>query len=212
MKFKTADSSELKKAGKLQIARAEAIEAYARLEHSMCFLFGYLLGGGCVAAFPKASAVFFNITSARNRNKALEKLLELEHGNKYDIFWYGEGKPGGIGGLFKLIKQLDQSRNEIIHWSVSRTLSTTDFDAQMEKLVPGEIFAYSPNGRSISIDELNDFVKKANFVVGSIMAFSSTSEKTIPDAVRDPWLPIFQSPVAYPPPSNHPLSQTDKAP
>jgi hypothetical protein len=211
LKVTTVDINAVRKAGKLQIARANALEAYARLERALAILLGVLLGGA--AMFPKANAIFFNMTSARNRNKAIKKLLELEHGNKYNIYWHGDGKPGGIRGLFKLINQLDQSRNEIIHWTVSRTIFTTDLDAPMEKLIPNEFF-YRPGSRIILIGDMNDFTNKANFVSGSVLAFAFNTSKEfpIPDNARAPWLPIFQLPVSYPPPSNHPLSPSGKAP
>jgi hypothetical protein len=191
---------------KLQIARAEAIESYAGVEQSLSNLFGSLLG----TTIHKAAAVFFKLTSAHNRNKIIESLLQLEHGSEYDIYWHGEGQPGKKGGLFNIIYNLDQTRNEIIHWYVMRNPAITEF----EKLVQPNLTAYRPDSKALSISELDAFTQKATFVNLSISAFlfNTTKGVQVPDSARAPWLPIFQQPVIYPPPSTHPLFQRDKTP
>lgn len=132
MKVTTVDINAVGKAGKLQIARAAAIEAYARFEQSLSIFLCDLLG----TTMPKASAVFYKITNASGRNKIFENLIKIEYGNKYRIYWHGEGKPGGKHGLFKLIYQLDDTRNEIIHWTASRILTTSELNKEIETLVP----------------------------------------------------------------------------
>jgi len=59
LKFKTINIIAVKKAGKLQIARANAIEAYASFEHSLSNFFCDLLG----TTMPKAGAVFYKLTT-----------------------------------------------------------------------------------------------------------------------------------------------------
>jgi hypothetical protein len=210
LKVTTVDINAVRKAGKLQLARAEAIEAYARFENCLSILFGLLLG----TPSPKSSVIFYKITSANNRNQIIESLIKIEHGDKYKVNWHGDGKSGGKSGLFKLIYQLDQTRNELIHWTVVRTIATTELNAQIEKLVPPNMFRFQNIGKTISIAELNNFIAKANFVSGSVLNFAINTAKAVrvPDSARDPWLPIFQQPATYPPPSGHPLAPTPKAP
>jgi hypothetical protein len=210
LKITTVDIDAVRKAGKLQLARAEAIEAYARFENCLSILFEFLLG----APSPKSSVVFYKITNANNRNKIIESLITIEHGDKYKVYWHGEGKPGSKSGLFKLIYQLDQTRNEIIHWTVARTIATTELNPQIEKLIPPTMFGFQNVGKTISIAELNNFIAKANFVSGSVLSFAINTAKgvQVPDSARDPWLPIFHQPATYPPPSGHPLAPTPKAP
>jgi hypothetical protein len=210
LKVTAVDINAVRKAGKLQLARAEAIEAYARFESCLSILFGFLLGTPSL----KSSVIFYKITNANNRNQIIESLIKIEHGDKYKVYWHGEAKSGGKSGLFKLIYQLDQTRNEIIHWTVHRTIATTELNAQIEKLVPPNSFRFQNVGKAISIAELNNFIAKANFVSGSVLNFAINTAKGIQvhGSARDPWLPILQQPVTYPPPSDHPLAPIPKAP
>lgn len=117
----TVDLGSFTRDGKLQIARALAIEAYANLEQSLCHLFGILMG----SPTDKAAIVYFKLYNASVRNKIIEELLEKAHHSKFDIFWHGQPGQSGvpkIPGLFTHIRQLDEKRNQIIHWHVVRDI------------------------------------------------------------------------------------------
>ena len=101
------------------VERARAIDSYARVEHSLSSLFADLLGthrdiGGIV---------FFKITNASARNAMIESLLEKKHGATYEAFWSGIPNTPNKRGLFTLVRQLDQTRNEIIHWTTVNSVS-----------------------------------------------------------------------------------------
>ena len=94
--------------------RGKAIAAYADLEQSLCHLFSYL------SDIPRniAGIVFFKITSARSRNALIEELLtKRKQRQKYSAFWKA---------YFKDMGQLDQRRNEIVHWMVVSVIDTAD--------------------------------------------------------------------------------------
>jgi hypothetical protein len=107
---------EIDPAQSLQLARAAVIEGYAGVEESLASLFAALLG-----AWPHhAAVVFWRLTNTSSRNKIIEQLLTSRFGTQFDSYWHGQKH---VGGLFTLIRQLDQTRNELVHWRVRRTFS-----------------------------------------------------------------------------------------
>jgi hypothetical protein len=192
----------------LQIARANAIQAYANMEQSLCTLFAYLL-----ATVPeKAGVVFFRITNTNSRNNILSSLLGLMHESRFDAFWYGAQ---GQLGILKLIRQLDQRRNEIVHWHV---VDNIDLEKQtrQQTLAPPNFWALAKNmGSAISITDLVEFCTKADFVQRLLIMFwviQTQPATNLPEPERQTWLDIFARPIAYPPPDTHPLSRNYKAP
>jgi RecB family exonuclease len=92
------------------VARANAIQAYAKLEFSLSIVFSRLLG----TQPDIAGLVFFRITNTYQRNGILEDLKKHRFGNEYNLFW---------NSIMKIIRQIDQRRNEIVHWHVVNDLS-----------------------------------------------------------------------------------------
>lgn len=83
--------------------RGKAINSYAILESSLCLLMTTLSGTP-----PGVGAtIFYRIASARARNDILTKLVKKRHGAKFNIW---------LNSFIKAVGQLDQTRNEIVHW------------------------------------------------------------------------------------------------
>jgi hypothetical protein len=190
---------------KLAIARAAAIEGYASVEEGLANLFALFLG----TAPEKAGAIFFRITNTHSRNRIMEQLLESSLGKKFDAYWHGAKHESG---LFALIRQLDQSRNEIVHWRVRRTFSLKDSSLETrDELVPPNVWQQNPNTTMISATTLNEFRAKADFVHRSLTMFNIFVRPG--NVVPQPaWQEIFSAPVAYPPADTHPLSPNYKEP
>jgi hypothetical protein len=195
-----------------QIARSVAIEAHANLEFVLSKLFAQLLH----ADDARAAIVFFRITNARSRNAIIEGLLEREHGEQYDIYWHGEpGDDKGkrkTRGLLALIRNLDDRRNEIVHWHVIRSYGITPsgFKKQAEELRSvGSWYKLPGQTQKITTESLTEFTAKCEFASGSIhkfVKFTTTEAIPIDPVERETWLQIFLQPVSYPPSDNHPLS------
>jgi hypothetical protein len=141
--------------------------------------------------------------------------LEKSHGEQYNIYWYGA--PHQKNGLLRLLRQLDDRRNHIVHWHGRTDIAFSgDSYAASESLVPPNFWGGSP--ASISTSDLNEFIQKAEFVRRSINMFHwITTRTTQPvgegfDTARATWLQIFQQPVSFPPENTHPLSPSYKAP
>jgi hypothetical protein len=194
--------------GKLQLARAFAIEGYAKVERSLSLLFASLLG----TSLDKAGVVFFRITNTHSRNTILETLLQKAHGDKFRVYWQGTRTESG---LFTLIRQLDQRRNELVHWHVLNEIAIAETShTSREVLKPPNFWNRPTDTQSISVEDLAAFILKADFVHRSLNMFHmATSDMfQITEAEREPWLRIFEQPVSYPPPDTHPLSPNYREP
>jgi hypothetical protein len=183
----------------LRMSRGKAIEAYASIEESQCAICADLLS----APPDYAGIMFFKITSARARNRAVDGLLSKRFGNTYNLFW---------NALLKRINQLDQRRNEIVHWQTINEVGYEDGVATHEyKLTPPNIWDMKPTTPFITSEDIDDFCKECDFLMRSMNMFRVTVILTgvVTDPVeRQTWLDIFQQALVYPPPSGHPLSQT----
>jgi hypothetical protein len=197
----------------LRTARAHAIEAYARIESELCYVLSALLG----TRHDTASIVFFKITSARARNDIIVDLLEHIHQDQFDLYWHGQ--PGGgskkrVPGMLTLLNQLDQRRNEIVHWHIVGN-SFAGPDGQLKRwddLRPAFFWARS-NATPISESELREFSVKADFVERSLSVFWKfvRHPQKFKPAELAIWQQMFQQPATYPPSKDHPLYQNPKA-
>lgn len=184
---------------RLKIARAEAIEAYSGMETSLAFLLARLLG----TSPDLAGIVLFRITSTRARNKIIEQIIKRKYGSKFNLYW---------NSVLKFIGQLDQSRNEIVHWQMQllpnfgrppkRLLTSAT-----ARLVPPNIWDRR-RGKAKHVEQtLTDFALKCEFAEAAVWFFSlyATGMKGGSRKMRATWRDIFQQPLAYPPLDTHPI-------
>jgi hypothetical protein len=185
---------------KFTVARALAIEGYANVEQALSSFFSFLLG-----TKPDSGAiVFFRITNTHSRNRIIKDLIAKVHGDSYKAYWHGAKH---VPGMFSLINQLDDQRNQIVHWHVIASIDLEN-KSQTSKLAPPNFWSYGPHSTNITIYQLIDFAMKSDFVFKSINMFHWITGRKHPisDADRAPWLRIFETPPTYPPPNTHPLS------
>ncbi|NJM33469.1 MAG: hypothetical protein HC850_00855 [Rhodomicrobium sp.] len=192
------------------VERAKAIQAYASVELALSHLLAILLG----TSFDLAGLVFFRITSANSRNAIIESLLEKRYGTTYQAYWHGIPNTPHKRGLFTWIKQLDQRRNEIVHWhTVNNIHIEGDTHTSTLTLSRPNAWAFRSEIQSITVEDMCEFCAKAAFASRSITMFmlllNGDLEK-IPDA-KQTWHDICQQPCIYPPPDTHPLSQNYEA-
>jgi hypothetical protein len=210
----TFDLGSIVRDGKLQFARATAIEAYGNLERSLSLVFASLLG----TTNEKAGTVFFRIVNARFRNDIIDDLIKKVHSTKFDAYWNGQPGQSGIPrvpGLFTHIRNLDERRNQIVHWHVVNEIALdSDPPSHIEVLAPPNFWSEANRKSRITVDGINEFIAKAVFVDRGISMFyvMTSGQLPIPAEQAEPWLRIFQQPVPYPPPDTHLLSPNYKAP
>lgn len=151
----------------LLIERARAINAYASIETALSTLLAQLLG----TDDESAAIVFFRLPNARSRNAIIEALLKKRHQATYDIYWNGVPKTADNRGLFDLIRELDQRRNEIIHWHTSNYIRIEDGGVVAEaQLTPPNFWTRSDHPR-LTDNDLRAFSAKADFVSRSVVMF-----------------------------------------
>lgn len=162
-----------------------------------------------------AGIVFYRITNTSSRNAVIESLIEQRHGSKYEAYLNGIPNTPNRKGLFSLIRQLDQRRNEIVHW---HTLHDVVMDAGKTTstlyLTKPNAWSFPTEVQKITVEDMQAFCEKATFTAKSIAHFDLTAAGWITDetALRDAWIEICQQPCIYPPPDTHPLSPNYKAP
>jgi hypothetical protein len=196
----------------LQIARAEAIEAYAEVESELCYVLSALLN----VRHDTTAIVFFKIGNTGSRNSIIASLLDHVHGDKFKVYWHGQ--PGGgatpkVPGLFNHIKWLDLRRNEIVHWHrVSSASGGPDgITKHWEDYRPPFFWARS-KAAPINKSALDSFITRATFVKQALHIFWMATRHPqkfakFGEGALEAWLQIFQQPLPYPLPEDHPLRQ-----
>ena len=185
----------------LWIAIAHAIQSYAQLEQSLCHIMAYT---GDIKG-DVAATIFFKIAAASARNSILEKLIRKKFGDRFNLFW---------NAFFKDLRVTDQRRNEIVHWNVVNSISFKDEHTAVvtPTLNPPNFWDRDKNTPSLGIPELVAFIAKCStYSRLCTMFFASTSGKMPLDAAKE-WLDIFQQPLVYPLPEDHPLNRKPPKP
>ncbi len=176
--------------------RGKAIQGYAMLEQSLCFLLAALSG----MERNIAEIVFYKITNADARNKILEKLIHEKHGRKYNLFW---------NEYFRQLHTIDVKRNEIVHWLSAMNVALNTQDVMivgMTLIHPASLGQKKPPPNQITSSDLIDFATKCEiFSRLSTMFVGATYDPQMPDAIKRTWLEIFQQLLIYPLPASHPL-------
>jgi hypothetical protein len=193
----------------LMIRRAYAIDAYARVEQSLCGLFGHVMG----TTRELAVIVFYRITNTHSRNRIIEELIEKRYGDAYNAYLNGIPNTPHRSGLLSIIRQLDQKRNEIVHWHMGLTFRVPQRVGPSLMKPDTHPFTLDPNHPIITSDEMIDFSRKAYFVSRSVNGLLwFLQNKTADDPACATWQEIFAQPASYPPPDNHLLSRNHVEP
>jgi hypothetical protein len=195
----------------LLIWRARAINGYAELEQSLCSLFATLTG----SPMDVAATIFYRITNSHSRNGILESLPERKFKTQFEAYWYGIPNTPHKRGLFTLIKQLDQTRNQVVHWhTMANITAKEDGTNDVLMTLTGPNFWMGGDTPALTAADLRQFVDKASFTSRSINMFLMIACLDVPvnAATRQTWLGIFQQPCIYPIADTHPLSPNYKEP
>lgn len=185
----------MSKVEELRKARVAALEAYSELEHSIIRLLGFLASTDLFVAY----AIFTRIGSTHARIAIARDLWRLKFKDADNPF---------INSTFKSIRELDQRRNNIVHWTLG--MAVTDDREDESFLAPGALHKFVYGDGRLSAHDLTEFSLECWFVSAHITMY--LLHQTHPEAVPDepsPWLDIFQKPIDYPPlEQSHPLFQS----
>jgi hypothetical protein len=98
-------TSRSKARDQFNIARAEALNAYAMLEKGLAFIFAKCSGGDVRIS----TLVMSKIVNTRARNEIVQRAVDMRTVNTFKTF---------TNSLFALIGQIDGERNKLVHWHV----------------------------------------------------------------------------------------------
>jgi hypothetical protein len=149
-----------------------------------------------------AGIILFRISNARARNKAIELLIKKKYGAKFNSYW---------NSVFKFITQLDQTRNEIVHWHMRITPNfgrTGKLTSATTELVPLNIWEHRRGKGRYSERDLINFSLKCEFAEAAVWSFVTyVAIRRGHRKMRATWRDICQRALVYPPPDNHPICQ-----
>ena len=185
-------------------ARGKAIQSYAVLEQSLSRALA-LLGGMTLEI---AATIFYKITSTGSRNAILEKLIHKKHGQKFNLFW---------NSYFRELRTIDIKRHEIVHWLSATNAAFNDQHMLLVgvMLVPPTYWGADPTLPRLLTGDLTAFSEKCDVFSRLCVMFTGATDEEgdRPDpAIFAPWLEIFQQPLVYPLPMDHPINQMPVTP
>ncbi|MBR1151879.1 hypothetical protein [Bradyrhizobium sp. JYMT SZCCT0428] len=185
--------------------RGKAIQSYANLEQGLAGLLSHLAG----ASREAAATILFRISSSDSRGKILEKLFRQKYSTEFNLF---------RNSFFDQLRPLDIARNEIVHWNAACEAGCDEHgnETAVVLLIPPAATAgtFAKNTPKKYVSDIRLFSDKCSFYTGLIGMFPLMMEPNphIPEDVRRTWLEVFELPVAYPPPTGHPLFRTEPVP
>jgi hypothetical protein len=178
--------------------RGKAIQSYAILEQSLCHAFAQLAD----MKLETALVIFYKITNTGSRDSILERLLHKKHGTRFNLFW---------NVYFKELRKINTKRNELAHWLSALNAALNDQNIMLVGITlihPSSLVNQQPE-KHLTSNDLIEFSSKCQiFARLCIMFCLVTSDKTLDEDTKKTWLEIFQQPLVYPLPADHPLNQT----
>lgn len=182
---------------RFKMARADAIDAYSGLEIAFARLFAVVLG----TKPDLAGVVLFRVGNSRARNNMIEQLIKRKYGSKHNSYW---------NSVFKLVGQLDHTRNEIVHWTIN-VLPNFNRSGKLTSatvlLVPPNIWDRRRGKQKLTERDLKAFALKCEFAEAAVWSFVMFALAPRNRKRRAVWLNIFQQPLVYPPPEAHPIRE-----
>lgn len=180
----------------LHVARGVALDAHAGFEQLLLEVFAHLMDTN----LKFGGIVFFRLTNAGLRNRILEDLIAAKFKGRFDLFWFGTPKQDG---LMKLIRQVDQRRNEIVHWKSVFSISGTTFE-----LTPPNVWNETGRPNRITVDDIYEFTAKCDCLrhyAGNFNWRTTIYREGENSDKSRAWLDRFDQPPSYPPDEDHPL-------
>jgi len=193
--------------------RGRAIQAYAGLESSLCGFFSELTG----MARQASPIVFYKITNAKVVVEILQDLLTLKNQSEYAAFW---------SSLKKMLHQVIQQRNEIVHWTTVGFLGAAPGRPKTILMKTASLASFRPTpadqnadavaeaiaNQQITPTQIVNFTNKVLFLAHLCSMFTMEVSGVLSGPTDQSWREIFQKPIEYPPPKGHPLNTSPETP
>lgn len=177
----------------VRLARADAIQAYASIETSLCMLMAHLLNTNNNIA----GIIFYRIVNTRSRLAILSDLMKTKYGDSYKTFW---------NSVVKILRgDIDPRRNEIVHFHVGQHIHVEEESRIIETyLVPQNYWRSRDD--FLRLCDLVEFNNKCDVISRMLNIFTVFQMGHMPPSGAGAWHDIFQRPLLYPLPDTHPLS------
>ena len=145
-----------------------------------------------------ATTIFYKITNTGSRSKILERLLRRKFGTTYNLFW---------NSYFKELTRIDLRRSEIVHWlsAMNVALNTDNMMIMGVTLIAPDSLGSKSEPQQITSKDLVAFAAKCDAFSRLCNMFLGVVANHITGDAAKPWLDIFQRPLVYPLPADHPL-------
>jgi hypothetical protein len=169
------------------LARAKALITYADLERMLGRLFTKLLGTDEAKAF----IIFSKIIQHRTRRELLSELTTQTYGDQYKEFF---------NTLMNQQEKIDNTRNKVVHWIVEtshRGSEPVDPETDVNLHHP-----HLHDRTPFTKKEIEAFTERTEFMRRLVYSFVVHLKHG--SAMDAEWRKVFQQPVRYPPPSDHP--------
>jgi len=187
--------------------RAKAIHEYANLEQALFQMFSRLSG----MDMNTAGLIFFRIVSTRARNAIIEDLYRKKFGDELNLF---------RNSLIKSLGSIDNDRNKVVHWHAVTLIETRDDGATSQdiRLEKPQYWEFNETSASFTRSDMVGFTAICKFfsyicgMFAMLMLPVPTSAHNMHEDDARTWRDIFRRSIVYPPPVDHPIFQTLRAP
>jgi hypothetical protein len=134
----------------------------------------------------------------------LSNLIKIEYDDQFEVF---------IKSLMKRLSKIEDQRNRVVHWIVmGGTPGGEQFDAGRDIALHQHPNMFGPD--KMRKAEVKAFIAKTAFLKDLIFNFDmylKHGSAIFSDPALTTWTQIFQRPVDYLLPNDHPLSRFHKA-
>ena len=175
--------------------RGKAIQAYASLEQSLFIAFSKLSG----MSEDAAGVIFFKIASAHVRNGIIKELIHRRHHDRFTPF---------VNSYFKELTRIDERRNQIVHWNVANNIGQVDGKVRSIvtlSLIPPNFWMRGGKMTHLTMSDLVEFMAKCDVFSRLLSMFVLSTNGLMPSDLSKPWIDLFQNPLTYPLPPDHPF-------
>jgi hypothetical protein len=178
----------------LDLERGRAIDAFAKLESTLCQI---LVGLGNLS-YQTASTIFYSNISLQPRIEIISALIKEASGDTFNQFW---------SSVCKIISSLNKQRNKIVHWHSYPVFDGKQDFKHTECILIHPIIKNEDNKKvsEVAIHSIQEFSKQATYVSQVLSRFRLCFDNSMPMLQKSDVIKFSSNILKYPPPENDPF-------
>ena len=178
----------------LDLERGRAIDAFAKLESSLCQIL-VELGN---LSYQTASTIFYSNISLQPRIEIISALIEEASGDAFNQFW---------SSVCKIISSLNKQRNKIVHWHSYPVFDGKQDFKHIQFILIHPLHRNEDSNKlsEVAVHNLKDFSKQAIYVSKVLLRFRLCFDSTMPVLQQSDVIKFSSNILKYPPPENDPF-------